>query len=243
MTEPADSVAPLRPFFEMRDGLYVPRGSARSPWNANHQNGVAIGSLLAHTMLEAGPPEDMNIARFTLDILRPAPMAATRAVWRPLRDGRRTHLLQGSLIVGQVEVARASALFVKRADDAPPAMVFDPPVPQPEDAPEVYQMPLATGLESRLIQRGAAASDQPLGRVWVRPLRRVVDGAAAHPLISAVLASDFGGGVSSGAGRKTWNSPTSTSRCIFCVRRAINGSWSRRARFCLATARLWSTAG
>jgi acyl-coenzyme A thioesterase PaaI-like protein len=68
-------------------------------------------------------------------------------------------------------------------------------------------LPLEMGLESRLIQRGAAGGDQPLGRVWVRHLAPVVAGGARHPVIAAVLAADFGGSLSSGVEREKWTSP------------------------------------
>jgi acyl-coenzyme A thioesterase PaaI-like protein len=204
MAEPARTP---RAFFEVAGDLFIPRPSTASPWRAGHQNGVAIGSLLAHTLLRAEPPAEMDIARFTLDILRPAPMAPVRAEWRREREGRRTHVLEGSLIIEGVEVARASALFVRRADEGIPATPFEPPTPLPEDAPHDHQMPLSTGLESRIVQRGAAGDAPRPGRVWVRTLRRIVDGFDSHPVISAVVAADFGGNISGAFERRDWNSP------------------------------------
>jgi hypothetical protein len=204
MTEPSSK----RPFFETRDGLFVPTGLAGSPWGPGQLNGVAVGMLLAQTMIEAHPPEGMNIARFNFDILGRAPMAPLAARWRMVREGRRQAVLEGVLSADGVDVAKANALFVRRADEGAPATVFAPPTPQPDevlDAP--LMMPLRTGLESRLIQRGKAGSDQPLGRVWVRPLTPAITGAEIHPIIAAVAAADFAGGLSAGLDRAAWLSP------------------------------------
>lgn len=194
-------------FFDLENGAYVPQPICRSPWRKSDQNGIAIGTLLAHTMLEAMPQEGMNIARFTLDILRPVPMAPTQAEWRSLRAGRRTQVLEGALIVDGVKVVQASALFVRHADEGAPATVFGLPVPLPEDAPNELMMSLKTGLESRVVQRGAAGSVQPEGRVWVRQSLPVAQGTGIHPVVTAVLAADFGGGISSGIDRAAWTSP------------------------------------
>lgn len=203
-----DSPSPTIPFFEERDGAFIPTSIAGSPWGAGQLNGVAVGALLAHTMLQAHPPQDMNIARFTLDILGRAPMAPATASWRVLRQGRRQAVLEGRLAVDGVDVARASALFVRRADEGAPATVFAPPSPLPEEAQDAaLMMPLKTGLESRILQRGAAGTDQPQGRVWVRPITSAVAGAPIDPVVAAVIASDFGGGASSGIDRTAWTSP------------------------------------
>lgn len=205
MTGPALQIAP---FFEERDGAFVPNSIAGSPWGAGQLNGVAVGALLAHTMIEAHPPEGMNIARFTLDIIGRAPMAPTTASWRVLREGRRQAVLEGRLSARGVDVARAVAVFVRQADEGAPATVFAPPSPLPEAAlDEPLMMSMKTGLESRLLQRGVAGSDQPLGRVWVRPITPVVAGAAIHPIVAAAVAGDFGGGLSSGVDRAAWLSP------------------------------------
>lgn len=52
----------------------------------------------------------MQLARFTLDLLRPVPMQPLAAAVRIVRDGKRSQVLEASLISDGVEVARASAL-------------------------------------------------------------------------------------------------------------------------------------
>jgi len=204
MTEPT-----LRlPFFEAQDGLYVPTRLCGSPWGPAQINGVAVGVLLAQTMIEAHPPEGMNIGRFNFDILGRVPMAPLAARWRMVREGRRQAVLEGVLSADGVDVAKASALFVRRAEEGAPATVFAPPSPLPEEVADAPLMiSIRTELESRLIHRGKAGSDQPLGRVWVRPLTQVIGGVAVHPIIAAVAAADFAGGLSSGIDRSRWLSP------------------------------------
>jgi len=203
------SVGDSPPFFTRQpDGGFAPDWIARSPWREGVQNGLAVGGLMAHIMLEARPPEGMNIARFTMDILRPAPMATTRAVWKTLRDGRRTIVMEGVLLAGDdTEVARATALFVRRAVEGAPATRFPPPDIHPDDAPREYMLPRGMGLESRLIQKGTPSTPQPKGRVWVRQDAPTVADGAMHPIVCAVQAADFAGSLSSGIDREKWLSP------------------------------------
>ncbi|MDB5448095.1 MAG: hypothetical protein JWQ97_3412 [Phenylobacterium sp.] len=198
----------LRPFFEPSEAGFVPSALCGSPWGPGQVNGAAVGGLMAQTLIDAHPPQGMNIARFTLDILRPPPMAPMRATWRPLRDGRRTVVLEGWLTVGETTYARASALFVRRADEGAPATVFTPPSPLPEEVGEAeLMMSLRTGMEPRLLQRGSPGGEPRLGRAWIRPLTQVVAGRAPDPFVAAAMAADFGGGLSNGIDRSAWISP------------------------------------
>jgi acyl-coenzyme A thioesterase PaaI-like protein len=195
------------PFFELENGAHAPYPIARSPWREGYQNGLAIGGLLAHTLLEAELPEGMDLARFTMDILRPAPMAPTHARWRTVREGRRTGVLEGVLTIGGADVARATALFVRRSDHGAPPTPYGPPDMPPEAAPREYMLPKGMGLESRLIGKGVPNTAQPVGRVWVRQDTPIVGGGACHPLIAAVQAADFAGSLASGIDREAWTSP------------------------------------
>ena len=195
MTEPA--VAAVA-FFTGKDGAYEPGLNARSLQDGGLQSGNALGGLLAHTLLESGLAENLLLARFTVDFLGPASTAPLRADWRRLRDGRRTAVREGTLKVAEREVARATALLV-RPGDGPPAASFVPPSPPPEGASPVMPSP-QTGLEARLVGRGAVGGAEPTGRLWVRQLAPIVAGAAPHPLVAAVLAAGLAGARLAGVG-------------------------------------------
>ncbi|MBV9511623.1 MAG: thioesterase family protein [Caulobacteraceae bacterium] len=197
-----------KPFYvKGDDGAFHPNRNAGSPWLSGHQNGLALGGLFAQALMQAPPPEGMNIARFTLDILRPAPMAPTVASWTRLRDGRRTSAMTGRLVAGGVETAVASALFVRKPEDGVPGTPSPIPAILPEDAPDEFMLPLKTGLEARLIRRGAA-HDLTTGACWVRSLSRLDADTPLHPIVAVVMACDFGVGLSSGLDRQAWSSPS-----------------------------------
>jgi len=179
-------------FYVAEGDGFVPTGLSTSPWRRDSQNGLALGLLMTHTLVRRPEAAQGHLARFTLDILRPAPAALTTIAWRVARGGRRVQLLEGELIAGGEVSARASALFVAPTGPPPPPREMHPPPVSPEDALERTVLARGTGVDTRLVER---RTESPTGRqsLWVRVEADVVPGAGATPIGAAVAASDFGG--------------------------------------------------
>lgn len=97
-----------------RDGdRYVPTELARGPWTPQAQHGGAPAALLARIVERRAGGEAMFVARLTIELLRPVPIAplATRA--RIVRPGRKVQLVEASLFDGATEVARCTALRIR----------------------------------------------------------------------------------------------------------------------------------
>jgi hypothetical protein len=210
-----------KPLYRPDGGGFAPTSLSASPWQADAQNGVSLGALMAHTLGVQANPEGAYLARFTLDILRPAPRALTRVVWRVARAGRRVRLLEGELEAGGVIAARASALFVAPDGPAPPALALVPPAIPPEEAPPRPLNPRESGLESRLIQRGQPSEGVKLS-LWVRVKAPIVPGAWASPITTAIAAADTGGAALGDYGA-AWNFPNLDIAVHFA--RAPHGDW------------------
>src|ERR1700727_1462965 len=110
MPAPHDDTPPLY----RRDGAtFVPSISTEGPWDPGAQFGGSPAALLA-TLVEQTPTlVPMLIARFTLDLLRPVPLAPLHADVRIVRQGKRIQVVAASLLADGVEVARASALRMR----------------------------------------------------------------------------------------------------------------------------------
>jgi acyl-coenzyme A thioesterase PaaI-like protein len=182
------------------EAFYIPIGeafepseAAVSPWDPKLQSGVALIGLLTHAVERTPAAADMMLARLTMDILRPAPMAATSATCRITRDGRNMQNLEAVLEVDGKAVARATALRVRLATS--PAHQPDTVYPPPEAAPDV---PLnrrhGKGSESRVIYGGL--KELGPGAAWSRPIIDLVRGEPVTPLEAATMAADFGGALS-----------------------------------------------
>ena len=56
-------------------GRYLPSILAQGPWDPTTQHGGAVCALIAAASETVEPPRSMRPARFTVDLLRPVPLA------------------------------------------------------------------------------------------------------------------------------------------------------------------------
>src|SRR5258708_10532934 len=127
----------------MADSFYVPLGDDRwqatvhttGPWDVGAQHAGPPSALLGRAMQECSPRDDMMIARFTCEILRPIPVGEISVAARVARPGRSVELLEATASAGGREVARASGWQVLRT--AAEAVPSRQPAPQgpPDDYP------------------------------------------------------------------------------------------------------------
>jgi hypothetical protein len=147
MNQAPMSAAPTKyALFRLEDGLLVPQGIAQSLWKADQMHGVAtsgaLGRAVEHVVLDAGRA-DLSPARFTVDLLKAPTMQPCRTETTVVREGFRLMLVDASLIQGEVLVARASALFLKRTEN-PDGKVWSPteaPSPPPLEVAPVSEEP------------------------------------------------------------------------------------------------------
>ena len=184
-----------------RDGdRYIPSEHTRGPWAPDAQHGGPPAALLARA-IEALPTDTpMAMARFTLEILRPVPLAPLTVSAHVERAGRRVQLVSGSLLAGETELCRARAWRIRVADlgDAVSdewGLPFGGPdagTPhEPEnDEPAFHR----TGVELRFV-RGSFWEIGP-STVWIRLRHPVVEGEEPSPVMRVLAAADFGNGVS-----------------------------------------------
>jgi hypothetical protein len=173
----------------------------RGPWSPDHQHAGPPAALLA-CVLERGLPPAMQVARLTVEIQKPIPIATLAVSVQTLRAGRTVQWLAAELAGADgTPLARAHALCIRTAPLALPVSgdpVHDP-VPAPADSAP-FQFGFFTGdagyhtaMETRLA-RGAFGS----GRVamWMRMRVPLVEGEAPSPLQRVMVAADSGNGVS-----------------------------------------------
>ncbi|HEX6537912.1 MAG TPA: thioesterase family protein [Candidatus Dormibacteraeota bacterium] len=192
----------------MTDALYVPDAGGfvpsehtRGPWDPRAQHGGAPAALLGRA-IELLPAEvPMQVARVTVDLLRPVPIAPLRIVARVVRPGRRVQLCQAEASAGDDVVCRATAWRIRVADLTVPvaemaaAMIGTPSTAEPfvpeSDQPALHR----TGMEIRF-SRGAFETPGD-ATAWFRLRYPVVAGETPSPLQRVLAAADFGNGISS----------------------------------------------
>lgn len=116
-------------FFTLDGDSYVPGPLTRGPWG-KAMSGTAVGGLLGWALEREAPDPELQPARLTVDLLRPALAEPVQIQTSVQREGRRIKLVDAALVQGGSTVARASALFLRRGEE-PAGQVWSPPVSMP----------------------------------------------------------------------------------------------------------------
>jgi len=192
------------------DAIYLPEGElfrpttlARGPWTPDAQHGGPPSALLARAAELFEDGERTFVARITIELLRPVPLAPLAVRARFARPGRKVQLVEASLLAGDLEVARGTALRMRReAVPLPDDLPRLPPPPGPHSG-QASQPPWAQagydafhnrGVEHRFVA-GSFVDPGP-STDWIRLRVPLVAGEETSPLCRVVAAADFGNGVS-----------------------------------------------
>jgi hypothetical protein len=142
------------------------------------------------------------VARLTVEILRPIPIATLRTAVQPLRAGRKVQWLSADLTAQDgALLARAHAVAM-RTTELPLPVTGDPisdPIKSPADCKPfpfdffAFDTGYHTGMETRLA-RGAVGKG-PVA-MWMRMRHPLVAGEPPSPLQRVLIAADSGNGVS-----------------------------------------------
>jgi hypothetical protein len=189
--------------FELDGTRALPTVLARGPWSPDAMHGGAPAALLARTVERHDPGPASFVARLTIDLLRPVPLAPLEVIARTTRPGKKVQWVEAALLADGVEVARASALRLRTTEPLGlPLRELEPlEVPGPDAAGEV-ESPLPAvagpGFWRAVEFKVAAGSWVEIGpaTIWFRLRAEIVAGEVPSPLQRVAAAADFGNGVS-----------------------------------------------
>ncbi|MCZ0731195.1 acyl-CoA thioesterase domain-containing protein [Mycolicibacterium iranicum] len=177
---------------------FVPTDWARGPWGATI-SGNYVGGLLGHVIeRDAGDPE-LQPARLTVDLLRPAALAdPVRLDTAVVREGRRLKLVDATMTQAGTVVARANALFLRRGEQPPgprwtTEVTMPPAPPIPDPVPDdVVTLVWTYGKDGDTpsLGLGAWAHHGPKF-IWACDLAPMVDGVELTPFTRAAMAGDM----------------------------------------------------
>lgn len=187
-----------RAFFVPDGDAFIPTDWARGPWGQTI-SGNYVGGLLGHVIeRDAGDPE-LQPARLTVDLFRPAALADPVQIQSTVvREGRRLKLVDATMTQSGTVVARANALFLRRGEQPPgprwSTAVTMPPVPTlpdpvPDDAVTLVWTYGKNG-DTPSFGLGAWAHDGPK-YIWTRDLGLLVDGTELTSFARAAMAGDM----------------------------------------------------
>jgi hypothetical protein len=183
----------------LREGdTFVPTSMAQGPWGSSI-SGNFIGGLLGHAIEAAVDDPDLQPARLTVDLLRPAAMEPVRVRTSVVRQGRRLTLVDAEVTQSDTVVSRASAVLLRKGEP-PPGAVWTSPVampPLPPDADRLAEtVPLlifAYGKDAGVA--GPSFDLTPWGHdgpksVWIRDIKPLIDGVPLTAFTRAAMAGD-----------------------------------------------------
>lgn len=201
------SIASARPaaVFAREGDVWLPSELSRGPWDPRAQHGGAPSALMAHVAESAMAEPGWQLARLSVELVKPVPVAplTTRCTAQPARSTTRLTI---DLLAGETLVARAHALMLRSQALALPDGLpgLSPPrlLPLPGDCSEPLRIPgLPVGVSfhgaamDTLVAQGDISQPGP-GAAWFRLAVPLVAGVPNSPAMRAAAASDFGNGVS-----------------------------------------------
>src|SRR3981081_2887339 len=86
---------------------------AGGPWDPKLQHGAAPSSLICWAVERLPTPAPMRVARLTVDLMRPVPVAPLTIETEVLREGRKIQLVAVRLLAEDVVVVGATVLKIK----------------------------------------------------------------------------------------------------------------------------------
>ncbi len=189
---------------------FEPTSLTSGPWDPRHQHGGAVAGLLTHCLERAPAAVPMHLTRITLELFRSVPVAPLRVETRMLRSGRRIQSIEAGLFDGATQVARATALRMRR-DDHLAELASRPGLPADLDARPEQALSLARAdrfegggrpapgfvrsVELASLQK--SVRDGVAATVWARLLCRVVEGEDPSPTVRMATLVDFASGTGS----------------------------------------------
>jgi len=199
------------------DSFYVPldEDGARwlatvhttGPWGAGLQHGGPPSALLARAVERCAPREEMLVARVSVGLLGPVPVAELDLRVRVARPGRSVELVEAALSAGGRDVARAAAWRVLRTGAQGVAPRHPTPAPLPAQTPELERGRWVDGYLSAVEWRpvlGRFVEPGP-GTAWARLRHPLVAGEEPSPLQRVLAVADSGNGLSSELDLTRWH--------------------------------------
>ena len=191
--------------FDLQGDVAHASAFASGPWDPSMQHGGAPSALVARAVEKIPTAVPMQVARLTVDLLRPVPIAPLEIRSEVVREGRKIQLCAVSLFADGKEVVRASALKIRSGDYPGLRGVAEEPVtlPSPADSTPIDEtIRRSSGFISGLELRNATGNFGLQGAggaaaCWFRSIRPIVAGEANSPLMRAAMTADFCNGVSS----------------------------------------------
>jgi hypothetical protein len=190
------------------DGTFASTPATAGPWGPATQHGGPPAALLVRALELTEAQPHSRIARFTMEILRPVPVAPLTVRTAVVRQSRRVTLLRGVVEAEGKEVLLAHAWRLQVPEE-PAVSVPDqftvPPIPPPAPVsawPGAFMDGYMSAIEWRSV--AGSLSEPGPGVAWSRARIPLVAGEETSPFARASLVADSGSGISASVDFSKW---------------------------------------
>jgi hypothetical protein len=211
----------------MTQAFWIPEGNdvfratihTQGPWNPQVQHGGPPAALLVRQIELCAPRSDMMLARVTIDILGPVPIASLRAQARLVRPGRSVELLEATLEYEDRPVMRAAAWRIRVPPERPPVEETDyassipTQIADPTTTPD-WNCGFLAASEWRFVRGSYAQPGAALA--WTRLRYPLIAGETITPTQRLIAAADSANGIGSPLDIRSWQfiPPELTIHCL-----------------------------
>lgn len=202
--------APAEAYYEpLGDGRFASTAATAGPWSPGFQHGGPVSALVGRAFERHDPVPGTRIARVTVEILSPVPVAALDVGVRTVRPGKRVGLLEGEIVHEGRTVVRATAWRILEAPSSlEPVAHAAPPPPLPGSTPPFREWHglhvdgYLAAMEWRPVE-GSFGVPGP-GTAWARSRIPLVAGEGDTPLVHALRLADSASGIGSQLDLSKW---------------------------------------
>lgn len=195
-------------FYEpLGDDRFASTEHTRGPWSPLTQHLGPPSALLVRAMERLPAPVPMMIARVTVEILGPVPVAELSVTATVDRPGRSVELLSATLSADGRVAVRARAWRIVRSDTSSVAVDVDEPLAPPSSG-QVMTRPEGWGpgyldvMEWRALSGGLGVPGPAV--VWARQTVPLVGDESPSGLQRLLAVADSGNGVSNRLDPRKW---------------------------------------
>lgn len=213
------------PFTRLGPATFLAQPTAEGPWTPGFCHGGAPAALVAHVADAVAVAVPMQIARITVNLLRPVPVEQLQVSTHVIREGRNIQIIDANVHDGEGRlVTRAEVLRVRQGSSAEIRNFPDCDFP-PAHTGVVTRPPTGVGF-SRLFEmravRGRFETPGPAS-VWFRMSGALVHGEDTSPVTRAIACADFASGIGTTVPFSGWTYPNADLTVSFA--RAPRDGW------------------
>lgn len=218
--------------FRFDGDLFHPSDFTRGPWRPDAQHGGPPAALLAH-VCEPLLDEREFLAQFSVELVRPVPLAPLQAVVERTQISGRVARIDARLESNGVVVAHATATVLATSALDEPEWVGEvnpaqgvPSAEKAVDPPRWASGDVTSYHRNAVEHRFTAGTFKEAGPAvdWVRLRLPVVAGHEPSGLVRLAAAADFGSGISAVYG-PTASFGMINANLVISLHRALIGEW------------------